>query len=551
MLSQEILWESLHSMNRSQQKYNRVVTVHEFLINVLETLSSKLATDPFELILEKLNKQFSGIECFIIEILNNEYGRVIKSTQEQEEEHLWPLIGPLRRPLNNQPCIVFNAQLTPVLKSFPPVLTHHIVSMLMSLIELNQSKYMLLITHHKVGHFDDDDQYLLDELARLLSQQRDRFRFSAMSPEGVISTSSLESLSDVRTHTVRCLTSQVSKQMITQTIELNINESLKGVKGTSMTNERSPLAGRYELIEKLGHGGQGSVYHAYDHLLKRSVAIKMADREGQSSKTPINQLIREASLAANIHHPNVVQIFDIGFHSQEQIPFIVMEYLIGKDLGERLAQRGPFPLKTLIPLMIPVLEALGQAHSSNLVHRDLKPQNLFLVHEDTPQEHFRILDFGIAQLTNHQAEDASEISGTLSYLAPEYLKDQITSTRVDVYQMGLIFIELLVGQKVFNHDSYYKVMLDISDGNFEIPSSISDQALRAILNKSTALNPSERYADCHEFAEDLKVFMQSDSSLLNIAPSAISSSNPNHRGHETETTLIDLLPIIQLIDDAE
>lgn len=511
MLSQEILWESLHSMHRFQQKYKQTVFIHEFLLDVISTLSNHLDDDPFELVIERLQRYFQEIDCFILEILNDDYGKVIKSTQPQEIKYLWPLIGPFKRVLNAQPSIVFNAKLIPVLRVFPPVVTHQISSMIMSTFELNQLNLMLIITQSKVGGLTMADQNLLDEVTQLMSQQEDRFRFTSIT----IPQDNIEA-KDPNNFTTNSIKSRYKN--ITPTIDhdlLNTNTTAH-IKKNKVNNVRhlpltegDQLADRYTIINLLGQGGQASVYHCHDLLINRSVAIKIATLMNiQPSQSQVDQLIREASLAANIQHPNVVQIYDIGFHSDERIPFIVMEYLIGVDLRERLTQRGLFVWHHLIPLMIPVLEALGEAHLSNLVHRDLKPHNLFLVHEDTPQEQIRILDFGIAQLLDHPKDAADSISGTLAYLAPEYLRDQTVSPQVDVYQMGLILIELLSGQKVFNSESSYKLMLDIIDGNFDMPSSIAHEELRRILNKATQVDPKKRYANGHVFAAELTAFIQ-------------------------------------------
>lgn len=282
---------------------------------------------------------------------------------------------------------LFNVQYTPVLKTFPPIVNHGTSSILASMFELQTSQMIILIIHPKIGSFTSKDQLLLSNLIQLMSQQKDRFKLGVTqvpSSHLLYNRSSLISDDEDLNEIVTIHNNEESHMLNIQHVDNLIDSGIQ-------------LVNRYDLIELLGQGGQACVYHGHDHLLNRSVAIKtskISDR--QSTKKQFDQLVREASLAANMQHTNVFKIYDIGFHSNHNFPFIVMEYLIGHDLHEYQNIFGPFTPARLLPLIIPVLEALREAHLTHIVHRDLKSYNLFLINEDSLQEQIRILDFGSA-----------------------------------------------------------------------------------------------------------------------------------------------------------
>jgi serine/threonine-protein kinase len=271
------------------------------------------------------------------------------------------------------------------------------------------------------------------------------------------------------------------------------------------------IGGRYTLTDHLGQGGFAQVFKAHDSRIERDVAIKCLNLHSRHTErmgeTIIERFEREAKLAAQISHPGVVNIFDYGLLGQsETVPFIVMELLKGWDLDEELRKRGALDPERALPLFITCLEALGRAHRKGIVHKDLKPANLFLSNPDERDEALRIVDFGIAHMRSaveNRLTGTGEILGTPQYLAPEYIERQDVAPELDVYQMGLVLIEALTGEPAVSRDHHLLTLKAHSTGEIDVPIMLMESPLAPVLLKAMALDPSERYADGLEFADAL------------------------------------------------
>jgi serine/threonine-protein kinase len=220
----------------------------------------------------------------------------------------------------------------------------------------------------------------------------------------------------------------------------------------------------------------------------------------------------------------VVTVFDHGFLEGSHQPYIVMERLNGWDLEEELVNKGGAmsPDRTL-RLFIPCLDALALAHSQGVVHKDLKPGNLFITDPGERRELLRILDFGIAHLGREgdaRLTGTGRVLGTPAYLAPEYIAEQKVSPALDVYQMGLILVETLSGVAVVNHTNPLQCIALHGRGDIEIPQALVASPLGPVLAKALSLNPEERYADAGEFCE----------ALAEIDPASIPSSDVMSEG---------------------
>lgn len=280
------------------------------------------------------------------------------------------------------------------------------------------------------------------------------------------------------------------------------------------------IAGRYEVVKHLGAGGFAQVFRAFDRRIERDVAIKFLNLKGmhvsQSGvKTILERFEREAKLAARIPHRNVVNIFDIGQVDEDPFrPFIVMELLQGKDMDEYMVKDGPMAPARLIPLFIDCLDALGQAHAAGIVHKDLKPSNLFLSDPGQRAEALRIVDFGIAHIKGG-AQDTTDaerggrltatgqILGTLQYLTPEYIASQIVTPALDVYQMGLILVELLSGEPVIKTDNAFECLRIHTFGLLELPEYLLQSALGPVLKQALDAEYERRYPNAAAFADAL------------------------------------------------
>src|SRR3954447_1315379 len=230
---------------------------------------------------------------------------------------------------------------------------------------------------------------------------------------------------------------------------------------------------RYELEDRLGHGGMATVYSARDLKLDRQVAIKLLADNFAGDDEVRKRFSREARLAAKLDHPNIVQVFDVG--EDDGRPFIVMEQVEGGTLGDRLeGRRRSMARAEALRLLCQLCEGLGHAHAKKLVHRDIKPQNLLLRSSDGC---LKITDFGIARVAEETTRltQAGKVIGTERYMAPEQLSDGKITPAVDVYACGVVADELL-------------------------PQSRPPE-LREIVERCLREDPSDRFSDAHSLGE--------------------------------------------------
>ncbi|MBA2664799.1 MAG: serine/threonine protein kinase [Bradymonadaceae bacterium] len=268
---------------------------------------------------------------------------------------------------------------------------------------------------------------------------------------------------------------------------------------------------RYEISSAIGAGGFAVVFKAFDRVIERDVAIKVLNLPAMGQPTAVDTLLkrfqREARLAAKIRHRCVVQIFDFGVLDTGRHPFIIMELLEGHDLESELGIHGPMDPMRALPLFCDTLDALGEAHGLGIVHKDLKPSNLFLATTGGGRESLRLVDFGIAHIgeaSNARLTATGYMLGTPQYMAPEYVEAQIVSPALDVYQMGLIFVEMLSGRPVVDHENPWRCAIMHASRELIIPQSLLDGPLGSILDTAMAFDPADRFAEATAFSEALR-----------------------------------------------
>jgi len=200
--------------------------------------------------------------------------------------------------------------------------------------------------------------------------------------------------------------------------------------------------GKYEIVDRIGVGGFGVVYRGYDPFIKRHVAIKTCSTEDTETR---DRFLREAEIAGNLQHPNIVTVFEFGYH--EETPYLVQEYLSGEDLDHKIKRRDAISLATKLDWLLDIARGLEAAHERGVVHRDVKPANIRILSDGSA----KILDFGIARLAsvNSSLTQAGVTLGTASYLAPEQIRGQAVDTRTDVFAFGVLAYELLTYERPF------------------------------------------------------------------------------------------------------
>lgn len=259
------------------------------------------------------------------------------------------------------------------------------------------------------------------------------------------------------------------------------------------------LARRYELQELIGGGGMADVYKAQDKLLDRAVAVKILHQQYANDAEFVEKFRREATAAAKLAHPNIVNIYDVGEDGGSQ--YIVMEYVSGPTLKEVIQQKGCLEPIEAVRIAKEIASALESAHRNNLVHCDIKPHNILVV----PDGHIKVTDFGIARAVSASTMTYSgSVMGSVHYFSPEQAKGTVITTKSDVYSLGVVLYEMLTGQLPFNGETSVSIALKhlqeepvpIRQINPSIP-----PVLEAIVQKAMSKDPADRPSSTELYAD--------------------------------------------------
>ncbi|MDD7408257.1 MAG: Stk1 family PASTA domain-containing Ser/Thr kinase [Anaerovoracaceae bacterium] len=262
------------------------------------------------------------------------------------------------------------------------------------------------------------------------------------------------------------------------------------------------LAGRYDLLEKMGDGGMAVVYKGKDRLLNRYVAIKILKPEFIRDPKFIENFRRESQAAARLSDPNIVSVYDVGHEGN--IHYIVMELLEGSSLGDLIKSEAPFSEERTIELTKQIASGLSAAHKKKIVHRDIKPHNILMTAEGVP----KIADFGIAKAVNGATivNSTTTVMGSVHYLSPEQAKGGYVDVRTDIYSLGIVMYEMLTGKVPFDGDNAVSVAMMHINSDVPAPSKINHKVSRAmdeIVMKAAARSPEQRYRSADELIKAL------------------------------------------------
>ncbi len=274
------------------------------------------------------------------------------------------------------------------------------------------------------------------------------------------------------------------------------------------------IAGKYEVLKHLGEGGMGVVVSARHRDLDTRVAIKVVRPEYAQNEQVVARMLLEARSAAKIRSEHVCKVLDVG-RLETGVPYIVMEYLDGQDLGRALAQQGKLPLQTAIDYVLQACEALAEAHTAQIVHRDLKPENLFLAHRADGSAQVKVLDFGISKSLKRDDRasaltNPSSAVGSPFYMSPEQmLSARDVDARTDLWALGVIVHELLTGQPPFYSDTLPGVCaMVLNQPPPPLRTLLPDAPLELelVLQKCLQKNRDDRYSSVGEVARALAPF---------------------------------------------
>ncbi len=273
------------------------------------------------------------------------------------------------------------------------------------------------------------------------------------------------------------------------------------------------LGDRYELIEEIGEGSFGKIYRARQVNIDRDVAIKVLPPQFAAIENMVERFRREARLASRLRHPNTITIHDYG--RQDDLFFIVMEFLEGEDLADRIHRQRSVSMTEGINIARQTLQSLQEAHELGIIHRDLKPENIFLTQMGDDEDFVKILDFGIAKLATHhpdtEPKDGRSLTvqgntvGTPAYMSPEQAAGETVDATSDLYALGVILFEIVNGRPPFTKDRPMRTMrAHIFDPVPTFPNAeLRNTEFESIVRKALAKEPEDRFASARDFLDAL------------------------------------------------
>lgn len=287
---------------------------------------------------------------------------------------------------------------------------------------------------------------------------------------------------------------------------------------------RDILNGQFQILQKIGSGGMGSVYKALQPAMNRMVAVKILHPKLANRKDLVSRFRREARAMSHLTHPNTVKVYLYG-ELEDGSLYIVMEYLEGKNLNQTVRGEGPMPVERGLPILIQACNALEEAHRAGIVHRDLKPENIFITQVGGMKDYAKVLDFGLAKVTEREMRPGSIILtqegmvfGTPEFMSPEQAQGKSLTASSDIYSLAVILYEVLTGKLPFeakNPMEYIQLHVTAKPKpiNERVPGKTFPPLLWTVLEKALAKKPEERFASAAEFAAALQAVLNGATEL--------------------------------------
>jgi len=296
---------------------------------------------------------------------------------------------------------------------------------------------------------------------------------------------------------------------------------------------RDILNGQFQILQKIGTGGMGAVYKALQPEMNRMVAVKILHPKLTNRKDLVSRFRREARAMSHLTHPNTVKVFLFGELPEDSSLYIVMEFLEGKNLNQTVRAEGPLPMDRALPVLISVCGALEEAHRAGIVHRDLKPENIFLSHQGGMRDYPKVLDFGLAKVTEREMRPGSLILtqegmvfGTPEFMSPEQAQGKTLGPESDIYSLAVILYEVLTGKLPFEAKGAMEYLqLHVSGKPITLSERVPGKAfpplLDRVMDRALAKKPEERFASAADFGAAMQAVLNGATELpASLAPAA-------------------------------
>jgi serine/threonine protein kinase len=293
--------------------------------------------------------------------------------------------------------------------------------------------------------------------------------------------------------------------------------------------------GHYRITEKLGEGAMGVVYKAEDAKLRRIVALKFLSAGAKGNSESAARFVREAQAAGKLNHPNICTVF--GLEEEGEHTFMVMSFVEGGPLSS-LLRKSSITTDRALDLAIQIGEGLTAAHKSGVVHRDIKAANVMV----TPEGQAKITDFGLALLTDRsRLTKAGALMGTVAYMSPEQALGKDVDHRTDLWSLGVLLFEMLIGRRPFDDNKAHKILQAIVN---EAPPSIGQKGshfwleMDRIIHKALSKKPAERYQHADDFVVDLRAVARNVPAVIAVSTPSGSGSRPDDAALTATVTML-------------